>query len=121
MKRATLLYVQIVAACGWLVCARGYSIAAQALANWKTDWETTLSAAEKEGQLVIYGPRGRDQEVLYSEIFPRAFPKIRVQYTSGRLSQQISRLMAEQRAGVRQVDLLMGGTHVILGTFKDRG
>jgi iron(III) transport system substrate-binding protein len=121
VKRAIWLYVQIVAACGWLVCACGYSIAAQAPANWKTDWETTLGAAEKEGQLVIYGPRGRDQEVLYSEIFPRTFPKIRVHYTPGRLSQQISRLMAEQRAGVRQVDLLMGGTHVILGTFKDKG
>lgn len=89
--------------------------------NWKSDWEATLRAAEKEGQLVIYGPRGRDQEQLYSEIFAKAFPKIRVQYTPGRLSQQISRLMAEQRAGVRQVDLLLGGTDVLLGTFKDKG
>ena len=118
---AKLLYVQIVAACAWLASACGYSIAAQPPPNWKTDWQATLSAAEQEGQLVIYGPRGRDQEVLYSEIFPRTFPKIRVQYTPGRLSQQIPRLMAEQRAGVRQVDLLMGGTHVILGTFKDKG
>lgn len=121
MKRGKSLYIPIAALCGWLVCACGYATAAQAPANWKTDWQATLSAAEKEGQLVIYGPRGRDQEVLYSEIFPKAFPKIRVQYTPGRLSQQISRLMAEQRAGVRQVDLLMGGTHVILGTFKDKG
>ena len=96
------------------------SFAAQS-SNWQADWETTIKAAEKEGQLVIYGPRGRDQEMLYSEIFPKAFPKIRVQYTPGRLSQVISRLMAEQRAGVRQVDLLLGGTDVLLGTFKDKG
>lgn len=89
--------------------------------NWKADWEATVKAAEKEGQLVIYGPRGRDQEVLYGEVFAKAFPKIRVQYTPGRLSQMISRLMAEQRAGVRQVDLLLGGTDVLLGTFKDKG
>lgn len=89
--------------------------------SWKADWETTIKAAEKEGQLVIYGPRGRDQEMLYSEIFAKAFPKIRVQYTPGRLSQVVSRLMAEQRAGVRQVDLLLGGTDVLLGTFKDKG
>ena len=96
------------------------SFAAQS-SNWQADWETTIKAVEKEGQLVIYGPRGRDQEMLYSEIFPKAFPKIRVQYTPGRLSQVISRLMAEQRAGVRQVDLLLGGTDVLLGTFKDKG
>jgi len=89
--------------------------------GWKADWEATIRGAEKEGQLVIYGPRGRDQEILYSEIFAKAFPKIRVQYTAGRLSQLISRLMAEQRAGVRQVDLLLGGTDVLLGTFKDKG
>lgn len=89
--------------------------------GWKADWEATIRAAEKEGQLVIYGPRGRDQEILYSEIFAKSFPKIHVQYTAGRLSQLISRLMAEQRAGVRQVDLLLGGTDVLLGTFKDKG
>jgi iron(III) transport system substrate-binding protein len=102
------------------LCISNIAIAAQPT-NWKADWEATVRAAEKEGQLVIYGPRGRDQEILYSEIFPKAFPKIRVQYTPGRLSQQISRLMAEQRAGVRQVDLLLGGTDVLLGTFKDKG
>jgi len=101
-------------------CSVVPSIAGQA-ANWKADWDATVRAAEKEGQLVIYSPRGREQEMLYSEIFPKSFPKIRVQYTPGRLSQMISRLMAEQRAGVRQVDLLLGGTDVLLGTFKDKG
>lgn len=102
------------------VCSATTTFAGQA-SNWKADWDATVRAAEKEGPLVIYGPRGRDQEMLYSEIFPKAFPKIRVQYTPGRLSQMISRLMAEQRAGVRQVDLLLGGTDVLLGTFKDKG
>ena len=96
------------------------SAAGQA-SNWKPDWDATVRAAEKEGQLVVYGPRGRDQEILYSEMFPKAFPKIRVYYTPGRLSQMIPRLMAEQRAGVRQVDLLLGGTDALLGTFKDKG
>ena len=61
MKRGTFLYVEIAALCGWLAWACAYSIAAQSPANWKTDWQATLSAAEKEEQLVIYGPRGRDQ------------------------------------------------------------
>ena len=102
------------------LCSAAISFAGQA-PNWKADWDATVRAAEKEGQLVIYGPRGRDQEMLYSEIFPKAFPKIRVLYTPGRLSEVTSRLMAEQRAGVRQVDLLLGGTDTLLGTFKDKG
>ena len=100
--------------------AAGSGLAAQS-SSWKADWEATVKAAEKEGHLVIYGPRGRDQEMLYGEIFAKAFPKIRVQYTPGRMSQFVPRLMAEQRAGVRQVDLLLGGTDVLLGTFKEKG
>src|SRR5262245_39683988 len=107
----------------FLLVIMGFADSALAVqsANWKADWDATVRAAEKEGQLIIYGPRGQDQETLYSQVFAKAFPKIRVQYTPGRLSQQISRLMAEQRAGVRQVDLLLGGTDVLLGTFKDKG
>src|SRR5574342_842187 len=74
--------------------------------NWKTVWEATLKAAEKEGRLVIYGPTGRDQQTLYTDVFQQAFPKIRVYYTPGRISEIISRIMAEQRAGVREVDLV---------------
>ena len=56
------------------VCSATTTFAGQA-SNWKADWDATVRAAEKEGPLVIYGPRGRDQEMLYSEIFPKAFPR----------------------------------------------
>ncbi|MSP38469.1 MAG: hypothetical protein EXR70_08270 [Deltaproteobacteria bacterium] len=59
-------------------CAAASSFAAQAPANWKVDWDSTVKAVEKEGQLVVYGPRGRDQEMLYGEIVPKAYPKVRV-------------------------------------------
>ena len=100
---------------------RGDLFAAQAPANWKTDWEATQRAAEKEGRLVIYGPTGVDQQKLYTEVFQQAFPKIRVNYTPGRISEIISRIMAEQRAGIRQADLILGGTDILLGTLKDKG
>jgi len=115
-RRACPLFFMLI----WFMLLVARSLAAQA-ANWKADWDQTVKAAEKEGQLVIYGPPGPDQGTLYSEIFPKAFPKIRVYYTPGRMSEVTSRLMAEQRAGVRQVDLLLGGTDTLLGTFKDKG
>lgn len=95
--------------------------AAQPPANWKADWEATQRAAEKEGKLGIFGPTGADQQRLYTEVFQQAFPKIRVNYTPGRISEIISRIMAEQRAGVRQADLVLGGTDSLLGSFKDKG
>ncbi len=100
---------------------RGELFAAQAPANWKADWEASQRAAEKEAKLVIYGPPGADQQKLYTEVFQQAFPKIRVNYTPGRISELISRIMAEQRAGMRQADLVLGGTDILLGTLKDKG
>lgn len=94
--------------------------AAQAPAHWKTDWEATQRAAETESRLVIYGPTGADQQKLYTEVFQQAFPKIKVSYTPGRISEIISRIMAEQRAGIRQADLVLGGTDILLGTLKDK-
>jgi iron(III) transport system substrate-binding protein len=95
--------------------------AAQTATNWKADWELTRKAAEKEGRLVIYGPTGSDQQKLYTEIFQQAHPSIKVNYTPGRISELISRIMAEQRAGVRQADLVLGGTDILLGTLKNKG
>lgn len=94
--------------------------AAQAPAHWKTDGEATQRAAETESRLVIYGPTGADQQKLYTEVFQQAFPKIKVSYTPGRISEIISRIMAEQRAGIRQADLVLGGTDILLGTLKDK-
>ena len=76
--------------------------AAQTATNWKTDWQATQRAAEKETRLVIYGPPGADQQKLYTGVFQQSFPRIRVNYTPGRISEIISRIMAEQRAGMRR-------------------
>jgi hypothetical protein len=94
---------------------------AQLQVNWKADWEATRKAAEKEGRLIIYGPTGIDQQRLYTDVFQQTFPKIQVNYTPGRISEIISRIMAEQRAGIRQADLVLGGTDILLGTLKDKG
>ena len=105
----------------FLVFVRAELFAAQAPTNWKADWEAAQKAAEKESRLVIYGPPGVDQQKLYTEVFQQVFPKIKVNYTPGRMSEVISRIMAEQRAGMRQADLVLGGTDILLGTLKDKG
>ena len=42
----------------------GELFAAQAPVNWKSAWDATQHAAEKEGRLVIFGPPGADQQKL---------------------------------------------------------
>jgi iron(III) transport system substrate-binding protein len=115
VKRGRLLCVVLFPLLAWTDL-----FAAQAPARWKTDWEATQRAAEKEARLVIYGPPGADQQKLYTEVFQQAFPKLKVNYTPGRISEIISRIMAEQRAGMRQADLVLGGTDILLGTLKDK-
>jgi len=104
----------------WIICC-AQLFAAQPPANWKADWDATQRAAEKEGRLVVFGPPAADQQQLYVDTFEKAFPKIKVNYTPGRMSELISRIMAEQRAGLRQADLVLGGTDILLGTLKDKG
>src|SRR5262245_19867025 len=96
------------------------ALAAPAPTNSKTDWEATQRAAEKKAKLVIYGPPGADQQKLYTEVFQQSFPKLKVNYTPGRISEIISRIMSEQRAGIRQADLVLGGTDILLGTLKEK-
>jgi hypothetical protein len=94
--------------------------AAQTPPNWKSDWEATQKAAEKEGRLVIYGPTGVDQQKLYTEVFQQAFPKIKVNYTPGRISEIISHIMAEQRAGIRQADHSRRNRHIARDIKRQR-
>ena len=87
-----IINVPAVSNCFCIVPAliHGDLFAAQTTANWKADWDATQRAAEKEGRLVIYGPTGVDQQKLYTEVFQQTFPKIKVNYTPGRISEIIS-------------------------------
>jgi ABC-type Fe3+ transport system substrate-binding protein len=115
------------AICGCVILALGAlnlrteAFAVQLEVGGKADWGATQKAAEEAGRLVIYGPTGVDQQRLYTEVFQQTFPRIKVNYTPGRISELISRIMAEQRAGIRQADLVLGGTDILLGTLKDKG
>jgi iron(III) transport system substrate-binding protein len=84
-----------------------------AQANWKEDWEKTLQAAKKEGQLMVYvyrfGP------VL--DVFQKKFPEIKVVYVSAPGSQLVAREMAERRAGKFLVDVHSSGANGVFNTL----
>src|SRR5215813_123612 len=93
-----------------LAAASIVALAAQAFAaqaDWKKDWEQTLAAARKEGQVTIYIYR---YEGLLQD-FKRDFPGINVAAVTGRGNELTHRIMAERRAGRFLVDVYSGGTN----------
>ena len=68
--------------------------AAQSKPSWQQEWEKTLEAAKKEGQVVVYISG-------YDAILPdfeKEFPEIKVVAVTGRGNQLGPRLLAERRA-----------------------
>jgi len=87
------------------------ALAAQA--DWKKDWEQTLAAAKKEGQVTIYIYR---YEGLLRQ-FKRDFPGIDVVSVTGRGNELTNRIMAERRAGKFIADVYSGGTNSLYNTL----
>ena len=80
------------------------SLAAQT--DWKKDWEDTLTAAKKEGRLVLYG--SADYEQLFGE-FQKKYPEIKVTGVFGRGADVAKRILAERRAEKYLADVYVNG------------
>ena len=94
--------------------ANGWS--AETTSGSEQEWERTVSAAEQEGQVVVY-KIAHDSEWL---AFQKRFPKIKVVLIQGNAAQIQQRLLAERRAGKYLADVvrLGGGTSTSLYKAK---
>ena len=92
--------------------------AREAQSDWKTDWNATLSAAEKEGEITLYGQARYGVRDALLE-FARVYPKIRLNFVGGQGSELAKKVMAEKRAGKHLVDVAVGGAGTqVLVYFK---
>jgi hypothetical protein len=74
---------------------------------WKVEWEQTLSAAKKEGEVSFYGSQGYEK---IFEVFQKRYPDIKVtSNTVRRGSEHGQAVMSERRAGKYIVDLFING------------
>src|SRR5687767_3777688 len=90
-----------------ILLALGYAAAMAAQADaWKGEWNKTLEAAKKEGQLTIYG--SADFETLYAE-FNKKYPEIKITGVFNRGADVAKRLMAERRADKFLADIYLNG------------
>jgi iron(III) transport system substrate-binding protein len=102
MKRIQNLLVPMIVL---LVFVSGAALGAQADA-WKADWDRSVEAAKKEGQLVLYG--SADYEKLFAE-FNKKYPEIKIIGVFGRGADVAKRFMAERRAEKYLADLYVNG------------
>ena len=84
----------------------GFDLTAQERAAWKVDWDRTVEAAKKEGQVNVYATLGPH---LFVEEFQKAYPAIKVSGVFGRSSDLLQRIYAERRAGRYVTDVRIGG------------
>ena len=78
---------------------------AQDKPGWAAEWERTVAAARKEGQLNVYITLGPHRLV---EDFQEAYPRIKVIGVFGRSSGLVQRMMTERRAGKYIPDARVG-------------
>jgi len=88
MIRAIVIFFAVLAAAG--------SAGAQSDGG-KKEWEKTVEAAKKEGQLNVY--IGGWEAVIESGAFQKAYPEIKVTIVGGRGGETAKRILAERRAG----------------------
>lgn len=101
--RIRVVFVVFLIASQPIFATRNY--AAQSPADWQSEWDQTLKAAEQEAQVVYSGCGSHD----YLAEFQKTFPKIKVESVSASCSEVISRIMAERRAGKYLTDVIRFG------------
>ncbi|HEV8342860.1 MAG TPA: extracellular solute-binding protein [Candidatus Binatia bacterium] len=93
---------------GWMLldpCALVFS--ADPSPTWKTEWEKTLAAAKKEGQIAVYG--SDTFELFLQSAFQKKFPEIKVSFVGGRAPVVGPKLITERRAGKYLADVILTG------------
>jgi len=81
----------------------------RAQSDWKKQWEATVPAAKKDGEVVIYGPHNPAYQQIWA-IFQKSYPDIKFSFVPGKGADHAQRIVAERRAGKYLADLLMGGS-----------
>ena len=102
---------------GILLLKSVVGLAAEAKPAWQIEWEKTVEAAEKEGQLTPYIFDAGPVTLETVQAFEKAYPKIKVNQLRGRGNDLGPRIVAERRAGKYLADLFTGGKGTSFGTL----
>jgi iron(III) transport system substrate-binding protein len=80
-----------------------------------------MTAAKKEGRVVVWGPPGELIREAMTREFKKAHPDISIEYSGARGGEQAVRIKAERDGGVYSVDVLLSGTTTAMIQMKPMG
>jgi ABC-type Fe3+ transport system substrate-binding protein len=95
----------------------GESAAAEK-SSWQLDWEKTVPAAKKEGEIFIYAAFGPYHPQIFAE-YQKDYPEIKATIVHGNSSRISPRLLAERRAGQYLADVYLGGPTSLYSFYKN--
>ncbi len=78
------------------------------------EWGKTVEAANKEGKLVVSIPTSAELRREFESDFRAAFPGIELDLSAARGGANVNKIIEEHSAGVRDIDLHIGGTVSII-------
>jgi iron(III) transport system substrate-binding protein len=91
----------------FLCLAPSIAVAAEAKSDAKAEWERTVQAAKKEGQITVY--YWGSPLILEAGFFQKAYPEIKVTTVQGMGTQLMQRIMAERRGEKFIPDIYIAG------------
>jgi iron(III) transport system substrate-binding protein len=80
-------------------------------------WQQTIAAARKEGSVVVSGPPGSLQRSAIVKGWAKAHPDIRLDYSGGRGSAVISKIVRERTAGLYHWDIILASTNSVVANL----
>ena len=94
--------------------APGFASAQTVKPAWQAEWDKTVEAARKEGRVVVSIPTSAELRKEFETGFQKAFPGIELELSVARGASNINKIVEEQSAGVKGIDLHIGGTTSII-------
>ena len=104
--------------CFGLLVLMGWTDSNGVRADWKEEWDKTVKAANKEGQVVLYGGYNPRYRKLNST-FEKRYPGIKLNFTPGGGVQHAIRILSERRVKKYLADVVMGGKTAFVKHFKN--
>lgn len=96
------------------------AIAGQARGQWEAEWEKTVAAAKKEGELSVYLNAPAQVRPALTQAFDEKFG-IKINAIVGTGPELSARIVSEYLAGVHQVDISFQGCSTLIGLIRTRG
>jgi len=90
------------------------TLAIAASAPSAAEWEKTVAAAKREGKVVVIGPHGNETRDALIDGFQRKYPEIQVEHSGMAGAQMPPRLLADQKAKLYSIDLLVQGAGSVI-------